>query len=377
MAWLETRKIERALHKKGLQIKDALKKKREWLSSQLADPSQNLRLTGTAMSAHPDGELHCYHENEQNLTIWPGDQETRIDRFDCRASLDYLPSDIGQTAEKSEPDVDLDDLNFERYRDLVELQRAQVEDASFLQHLDCVWNEKLLKKRRSSRRIAEDEPPLPGEILDEDEVYQFLKIITDEQIKELDELGSDYGIASLYEKLKASKREDETREAKALALEEKKGDRGHKKKKNKALEYGAGKKRTSVGNSFTKDGDGSAAPFDFEEGRGDSFEEERTETEATPVRKTSTAAASSSAPAPAPATNAKLTPLQHLKQRARLALESQSKKDEIMKQSKEVHKQQQARWEREGAFSGPFGAYAPLSSADADSSKAPATIERH
>ncbi|TPX30034.1 hypothetical protein SeLEV6574_g08644 [Synchytrium endobioticum] len=115
-----------------------------------------------------------------------------------------------------------------------------------------IWNEKLLKKRRSSRRIAEDEPPLPGEILDEDEVYQFLKIITDEQIRELDELGSDYGIASLNEELKASKREDETCEAKALALEEKRGDRGHKKKKNKALEYGAGKKRTSVGNSFTK-----------------------------------------------------------------------------------------------------------------------------
>ncbi|TPX35527.1 hypothetical protein SmJEL517_g02130 [Synchytrium microbalum] len=363
------RKFEKELHKRGLQIKDSIKKKREWLNSQLADPSQSLRLTGTAVPIHPDGDQYYYHEKESNLMLWPGDGDTRIDRFDCRASLDFIPPDIPNAA--ADTDVDQDLIQFERYRDVIELKRAEVDDEAFLSHLDSVWNEKLMKKKRSSRLIDADEPPLPGDILDEDEVYQFMAIMTDDQVEALNASALDYGIRNIISKLNRAKEEADDAIAREDALEEERGQSRRKTKKKRA--EGPSKRR------LNRRGSSDLKGVDIEEkDESDESDSEADDGEAEFITELSvrTTELADSQPGflddeddrpnplprsgltpilpPAPTLAApvkKMTALERLKERSRLALTAESRRDEVKKHIKEVQKQQESQIERDAGFS--------------------------
>lgn len=54
---------------------------------------------------------------------WQGDPDIRIDRFDGRALLEYLP-DPGRRSSTVKNTL-ADELNFERYHDLVEAERLE------------------------------------------------------------------------------------------------------------------------------------------------------------------------------------------------------------------------------------------------------------
>ncbi|CAG8808036.1 1596_t:CDS:2, partial [Gigaspora rosea] len=123
--WHAARQQEKKIKELMVDHKKRAERRRAYYESRLGDPSQLLRLTGTATKLFPNAEQHYFYENsEKSLMQWQGDAETRIDRFDGRALLDYLPPDIPNLSILPTDERDLqEELNFERFRDLVENER--------------------------------------------------------------------------------------------------------------------------------------------------------------------------------------------------------------------------------------------------------------
>lgn len=142
--------------------------------SKLADPSQLLRLTGTACKTFADAQNFYFHENADNMLKWDGDGETRIDRFDARGLLDFIPAPTTGSSTSAKDDDLEEELNFERYRDVIDAERlgrkrksccikrdvglTQMlgQPESVLLGIDDSWNEVLTKKpsSRNAKKAA-------------------------------------------------------------------------------------------------------------------------------------------------------------------------------------------------------------------------------
>ncbi|KAJ3182074.1 hypothetical protein HDU87_000418 [Geranomyces variabilis] len=262
--WHEAKKQEKKLTATMVDLKARAERRAKYYRSKLADPTQLLRIGGTACRLYPDAGQHFYHENQDNLVRWQGDGETRIDRFDGRQLLDFLPADIPSHQQYSgEQGVDEEEeeaLNFERYRDVIDIERTAKTEVQVLQRIDDEWNELLARSGnrgdvsgRSAQPAAVPEKPRgaaigysyggkiiesdneddegasagdgagtePGEepgpsdppsLINRENLMEVLEYLEDNEVDALNKLAVDYGISDLYRCLYVAKRTQESQD---------------------------------------------------------------------------------------------------------------------------------------------------------------------
>ncbi|CAG8518865.1 354_t:CDS:2 [Paraglomus brasilianum] len=158
--WHEARRTEKKIKELMVDHKRRAERRRAYYESRLGDPSQLLRITGSAIKLHADAEQHFFHENpEKSLMLWQGDNETRIDRFDGRALLDYLPpNDPNVPIQSSEERDYREELNFERFRDLIENERRNVTEAECLEDIEAEWTRLLERHKAMMKKLQQQIP---------------------------------------------------------------------------------------------------------------------------------------------------------------------------------------------------------------------------
>ncbi|KAF7722342.1 hypothetical protein EC973_003432 [Apophysomyces ossiformis] len=227
--------------------KKRAERRRAYYDSKLGDPHQLLRVTGSATKLYPDAEQFYYQENTNNLMPWQGDPDVRIDRFDGRALLDYIPiSNPRIQSQLSQEDQELaDDLNFARYHDLVEAERLHVTEKERLEEVEEEWT-KLLdrhkallamlnsKKSEKSAGYAYDYGNTIHDDLDKDkesellrdillffslqtDILQYVDDLTDKDRQILNDMAKKYSIRNYSRLLRLAKkdRDDQLRELRA------------------------------------------------------------------------------------------------------------------------------------------------------------------
>ncbi|KAJ3041465.1 hypothetical protein HDV00_009261 [Rhizophlyctis rosea] len=217
--WHAARKHEKHLAALSADSKARAERRAKYYQSRLADPSQLLRVTGVAVKTYPDAQLHFYHENADNLLKWSGDGETRIDRFDARGLLDFLSTNnVQQNTTEEEEELEKE-LNFERYRDVVDALRMDREEHAVLEYIDASWNDLLKKPDAPSRQSTSKEfafdygaseadvPPAEEEdsYLREHDLQSNLERLSESDVKTITTLGEEYGVDDFVEMLRSEK----------------------------------------------------------------------------------------------------------------------------------------------------------------------------
>ncbi|KAI8070427.1 alternative splicing regulator-domain-containing protein [Gongronella butleri] len=152
--WHETKANEKRVKEIMQEHKRRAERRKAYFDSKLGDPKQLLRVIGTNLKLYPSAEQYYYHENTKNMIPWPGDPSIKIDRFDGRALLDELPPiRSGRTLLDVDGD-DAEELNFERYRDLVEAERLDLTPQARLATVDEQWT-KLLDRHKANLAMIE------------------------------------------------------------------------------------------------------------------------------------------------------------------------------------------------------------------------------
>ncbi|KAI8799948.1 alternative splicing regulator-domain-containing protein [Cladochytrium replicatum] len=182
----------------------------------LADPIQLLRVTGTQLHPTPSAEQFYHHENTSHLMKWQGDNETTIDRFDGRALLDYINEHRNDESAVPKEDLEiLEDLNFERYKDLVENQRMKIDEETCLTLIDEQWNKSIIKKMpistlakgaaihfdyswQGSTVECDPESTVQEDRLVEANILDHLDELWEGDIKVLNKMGVPLGISNYY-----------------------------------------------------------------------------------------------------------------------------------------------------------------------------------
>mmetsp|Transcript_6501 Transcript_6501/g.9026 ORF Transcript_6501/g.9026 Transcript_6501/m.9026 type:complete len:528 (+) Transcript_6501:36-1619(+) len=151
--WKEARKQEKAI--RGIMINHKRKaEKRAAIMAYQNDPTRVLKITGLRMKPVADADQH--HRIEEGLTLmpWQGKTEKLIDRFDCRASMDYIPEYHGIQTKVEDGETE-QILDYERYRDLIIAKYNDVKEE------ECVEMNRLLfdsdPKWRKERAIKRAE----------------------------------------------------------------------------------------------------------------------------------------------------------------------------------------------------------------------------
>nr|CAG8568242.1 6737_t:CDS:2 [Entrophospora candida] len=159
--WHAARQQEKKIKELMVDHKKRAERRRAYYESKLGDPNQLLRLTGNATKLHPDAEQHFYYENsDKSLMLWQGDNETRIDRFDGRALLDYLPLNDPNVLNMPTDERDFqEELNFERFRDLVENERRNVTESECLEDIEADWSS-LLERHKAMMKKLQEKPEI-------------------------------------------------------------------------------------------------------------------------------------------------------------------------------------------------------------------------
>ncbi|CAG8728564.1 24513_t:CDS:10 [Cetraspora pellucida] len=246
--WHAARQQEKKIKELMVDHKKRAERRRAYYESRLGDPSQLLRLTGTATKLFPNAEQHYFYENsEKSLMQWQGDAETRIDRFDGRALLDYLPENIPNMFVLPTDERDLqEELNFERFRDLVENERRNVSEDSCLEEIEAEWTSLLERHKAMIKKLQEksdtnnqgfgydygtekqDEIPSDEESHHLDDIhsynaktenhyYNYVDDLTDKDRHTLNIMGKKYQIPDYTRLLRIAKRD---REEKAQEFKE-------------------------------------------------------------------------------------------------------------------------------------------------------------
>ncbi|KAG0191235.1 hypothetical protein DFQ28_000676 [Apophysomyces sp. BC1034] len=274
--WHEARANEKRIKELMVDHKKRAERRRAYYDSKIGDPHQLLRVTGSATKLYPDAEQFYYHENTNNLMPWQGDPDVRIDRFDGRSLLDYIPESNSRARnEQSQEDRDLaDDLNFARYHDLVEAERLNVTEKERLEEVEEEWT-KLLdrhkallamlnsKKNEASHSYAYDYGNTVHDDLDNDEESQLLRDIlfflsfsrliyvddlTDKDRQILNDMAKKYSIRNYSRLLRLAKkdRDDQLRELKAQ-------QKGHEVKSKEGHRRGRDDRRRRRRNKYDAD----------------------------------------------------------------------------------------------------------------------------
>ncbi|RKO84527.1 alternative splicing regulator-domain-containing protein, partial [Blyttiomyces helicus] len=238
------KKQERKLTALMVDHKARAERRSQYYKSKLSDPSQLLRITGTACKVYPDAQQFYYHENQDNLLKWQGDGETRIDRFDGRVFLDAVSEvDPSAPAPKTEEDQIAQELRFESFRDLVNHQRLERSEEDVLSQIDEDWNELLRTDQQDTskpppppatknaipyvypegRVIPADAPPVPPSSADPappvyphlhvEDLFSEIDAFSDKEVEILNSMGQQYGVGNFHSMVRVAKKEMEDRRA--------------------------------------------------------------------------------------------------------------------------------------------------------------------
>ncbi|GAA5813529.1 hypothetical protein MFLAVUS_007007 [Mucor flavus] len=343
-------------------------RRRAYYESRLGDIQQLIRVIGVSSKVYPDAEQFYYHENPDNLMNWQGNQDIKIDRFDGRSLLDFVPdASRGYGHIPKEEREMQDELNFERYHDLIEAERLNVSEADRLAEVDEEWT-KLLDRHQAklalinsqekgsntkSRGFGFDYGTTKVDIL------QYVDDLTDKDKQVLNEMSGKYGIRSYARLLRVAKkdRDDELRALKRQQEEGRPKDSSSKRNSNERRRLrrrGDRRSRNDDQNRYRRRYSPTYEPYrrasDSEESSADenrqedsdfviefgsSAPEESNQQDDTKDKNTENQRSS----APIAPMEKKLTPLEKLKLKMRAGLEKQIVLDERNKREKEREKE--------------------------------------
>ncbi|KAJ3135215.1 hypothetical protein HK100_002942 [Physocladia obscura] len=212
------------------------------------DPRNLLRIGGSAMPIHiskaSNSNSNIAAANNTNsisdsgisinntkfdasdeLITWRGDGLTRIDRFDVRNSLDFLAAtDIGAniSLDPSDETPQLleiipdeigeqeQELNFERYRDLVDINLCGRDEDSVIKYVDNAWlsassfSDSLVFKNKNehAKKSTETLEQLLNGLTADQDVIEIVEEMNESHITEMNTIGRQFLIGevhSLYE----------------------------------------------------------------------------------------------------------------------------------------------------------------------------------
>ncbi|CAG0913821.1 unnamed protein product [Notodromas monacha] len=150
MMWVEARKQERKIKGMLVDFRKRAERRRDFYEKFTQDPSQSLQLHGRPCKMHlePASSSGAGGESGMGMMPWQGDSKVLIDRFDGRAHLDFIPDAKSFAVGKNESeatemgvyDTDLSpsalaQVNYERYRILVQNDFLNVSEEKFLQQI--------------------------------------------------------------------------------------------------------------------------------------------------------------------------------------------------------------------------------------------------
>ncbi|XP_037088283.1 CLK4-associating serine/arginine rich protein-like [Pollicipes pollicipes] len=181
--WHEARKQERMVRGMIVDYRKRAERRRNFYEKTKQDPTQFLQVHGRPCKIHLDPAVAMAADGPNSMMPWQGDPEVFIDRFDGRAHLDMIsevrPSPLASDLDGL-PLAEADQINFERYRILVQNEFAGLSEEKFLHqlYLEEQYGSTLLQQaaRRDAetdkRRLAESraaigyvyddsDPPLP------------------------------------------------------------------------------------------------------------------------------------------------------------------------------------------------------------------------
>ncbi|KAG1052928.1 hypothetical protein G6F43_004960 [Rhizopus delemar] len=360
--WQEAKANDKRIKDLMANHKRRAERRRAYHESRLGDPQQLLRVIGSSLKLYPDAEQFYYHENPENLMAWQGNPDIKIDRFDGRSLLDFVPEPVQGLKENNE---DSDELNFERYRDLIEADRLNITEAERLAQVEEEWT-KLLDRHqaklalidRASNKGKSNAIGFDYGTTKVTDILEYVDDLTERDKEILNNMSAKYGVKSYARLLRVAKK-DRDAELKALKKkqdegkpkEPKKGRRKRKRRRRRDDDLN-GRDRyrrryspsyepyrnddegsmTDSGSSMTEedatDSDGSEFVIEF----GSHAPEEKSVADAEKPQET--------VPSDQKAEQEKkLTPMEKLKLKMRAGLEKQIVSDERSKRQKEREKE--------------------------------------
>ncbi|KAI8996872.1 alternative splicing regulator-domain-containing protein, partial [Pilobolus umbonatus] len=256
--WQEAKANDKRIKELMVDHKKRAERRRAYFESRLGDPQQLLRVIGSATKLYADAEQFYYHENTDNLMPWQGNPDIKIDRFDGRSLLDYVPGSSVSEETKEEREMS-DELNFERYHDLIEAERLHVSEAQRLREVEEEWTKLLdrhqaklamlnTQQKSNSKRYGydygthkihssdyEEDTEKESQLLKDVDILQYVDDLTDKDKKVLNEMSGKYGIKSYARLLRVAKkdRDDELRSLQKKQSEEKSKEGSNSRKTNR------------------------------------------------------------------------------------------------------------------------------------------------
>ncbi|RCH99392.1 hypothetical protein CU097_013249 [Rhizopus azygosporus] len=262
--WQEAKANDRRVKELMANHKRRAERRRAYHESRLGDPQQLLRVIGSSLKLYPDAEQFYYHENPENLMPWLGNPDIKIDRFDGRSLLDSVPEPVQGLKEDNE---DTDELNFERYRDLIEAERLNINEADQLAQVEEEWT-KLLDRHQAklalidksskesktrsnaigfdygTTKVVEDDTKQQETLLIyEPDLLEHVDDLTEKDKEKLNAMSSKYGVKSYARLLRVAKKD---RDAELKVLKKKQEERkpkdpsakkGRRKRKRRRRRY--------------------------------------------------------------------------------------------------------------------------------------------
>ncbi|KAF9344322.1 hypothetical protein BGX26_004528 [Mortierella sp. AD094] len=276
--WKTVAKEEKRVKDLVENAKRRAQRRRAYYDSRLGDPMQLLRVSGTAVrlgmmkvsslgaqsferlhhmfqlinSSHFDHssletnpEAYSVNEDPKNLMPWASDSSVKIDRFDGRALLDFLPAttstmiDSGLRVDRDEDGIG-NELRFQRWQDLVDKARLQISEEQCLVENEEEWNDlvarhqaligKVSEKKQDTNEltaghrfafnygtgIVEEKDisrPVDQEVtaLEDENILERLDDLTFHERDNLDALGAEFHIQDYYRLLQLAKQEHDAR----------------------------------------------------------------------------------------------------------------------------------------------------------------------
>ena len=115
------------------------------------------------MKIHLDPSIALAADSPANMMPWAGDSKILIDRFDGRANLDLIPEYNSKTDEhvlSSEESKELRNINYERYKILIQNQYLSLSEDKFLHTIDL--EEKYGGTTYQGKKAKDDKKVLAG-----------------------------------------------------------------------------------------------------------------------------------------------------------------------------------------------------------------------
>ncbi|XP_050542618.1 CLK4-associating serine/arginine rich protein-like isoform X2 [Daktulosphaira vitifoliae] len=132
--WHEARKQEKKIRGLLVDYQRRAQRRKDFYEKIKADPTQFLQLHGRQCKIHIDPGIAIAANSPATMMPWQGNDEIMIDRFDARAHLDFI-----REPKKEDTDDELSyeerQLNYERYRILVQNEFLSMPESKFLHQL--------------------------------------------------------------------------------------------------------------------------------------------------------------------------------------------------------------------------------------------------